>query len=751
MGVIDPNAMYKAGFSSEARVTTQQDAKRQKRADYWGVIAKEAYNVLGTAAIGQMKANYKQYQTMSNASESQMASVLMEIKKFPKDNEALVQDLADLKEKHRAATKTAAVGFGKKRSKAKAAAAGYLQQLKDFDAWLNIVAENRLKAQGMAYINAGTAQATDEQGAMSPQTSGAAEGNTLELATGNMNQRLRWNSETGQGEVEVGGEWREDAASGKQKYSDKAETGTYEEYVAENQEINIKLKERQLASKPEQSEAVMGSRAQVDLAGNPIETPYEESETGKYAKESLSLTPNPPMSREEWTKLNQENRGLVGTIPYSQLRFAREEDKTMGNNIMLLDTEFTKMALKKDSLDWEYISETQNGKKQFEGTVNSYTNSQFKDFFFGGFSYDYANSRMGETAPAYIFMKAEDEKRGNLNDDESFKEGFGPGTKDWEGRLLTLKGQSFVKGSLYRQQVIDQQWDIRKEKYEANQKAYRDANPEDPIWKQKGYANENAYLKTLDANDPDSEETLKYGGFGYNPTETNGDPKAGISGYEGIKYPQKIARRKALLNFETIPGAHYEYRFELDDKKKEKVWKAYSKTDDSFVRNMKGAEVARIEGLQGTQDSSYSVFNVKKAAAKKKEKEDKVADVTDGAYVGLINADGISNRAAAAALNDHFPDMKGRYEFRERGGYYNPQEYYPNNLDPSKRGNKKRQTMTTSKGDEIWLYDSETGKPVMKDGKPTIVNIGESADKSQLKYINEFLSDYITDPLNNNN
>ena len=59
--------------------------------------------------------------------------------------------------------------------------------------------------------------------------------------------------------------------------------------------------------------------------------------------------------------------------------------------------------------------------------------------------------------------------------------------------------------------------------------------------------------------------------------------------------------------------------------------------------------------------------------------------------------------------------------------------------------------MTTSKGDEIWLYDSETGKPVMKDGKPTIVNIGESADKSQLKYINEFLSDYITDPLNNNN
>lgn len=744
MGVIDPNAMYEAGFSSDARVTTRQDAK----ADYWDGVAKEAYNVLGTAAIGQMKANYKQYQTMSNASESQMASVLMEIKKFPKNNLKLVQDLDDLKAKHAAATKTAAVGFGKKRSKAKAAAAGYLQQLKDFDSWLNIVAENRLKAQGMAYINAGTTQATDEQGAMSPQTSGAAENNTLELATGGVHQRLRWNSETGQGEVEVGGEWREDKVSGKQKYSDKAETGTYEEYVARMTEGTDEGYDRYVR-RTKKSNAKIKKNAKDKLSGSPEN--IQSSDDWKAEKRKQLSAMGGPASKEEWRKSNQENRGLVSTIAYSQLKFAREEDKIMGNNIMLLDTEFTKMALKKDSLDWEYISETQNGKKQFEGTVNSYTNSQFKDFFFGGFSYDYANSRMGETAPAYIFMKAEDEERGNLNKDGSFKEGFGPGTKDWEGRLLTLKGQSFVKGSLYRRQVIDQQWEKRKEKYEANQKAYKDANPEDPQWKQEGYGNKKLWeLANRDDGD-DSEETLKYGGFGYNPTETNGDPKAGISGYEGIKYPQKIARRKALLNFETIPGAHYEYRFELDDKKKEKVWKAYSKTDGSFVRNMKGAEVARIEGLQGTQDSSYSVFNVKKAAAKKKEKEDKVADVTDGAYVGLINADGISNRAAAAALNDHFPDMKGRYEFRERGGYYNPQEYYPNNLDPSKRGNKKRLTMTTSKGDEIWLYDSETGKPVMKDGKPIIVNIGESADKSQLKYINEFLSDYITDPLNNNN
>ena len=703
-GGIDPNAMYKAGFSSDARVTTRQDAK----AGYWDGVAKEAYNVLGTAAIGQIKANYKQYQTMSNASESQMASVLMEIKKFPKNNEDLVQDLNDLKEKHRAATKTAAVGFGKKRSKAKAAAAGYLQQLKDFDAWLNIVAENRLKAQGMAYINAGTAQATDEQGAMSLATDPFTENNGNSLADGSMHQRLRWNSETGQGEVQVGGEWREDKVSGKKKYSDKAETGTYEEYVAENQEINLKLKGRQLASKPEQSEAVMGSRAQVDLAGNPIETPYEESETGKYAKESLSLTPNPPMSREEWTKLNQENRGLVGTIPYSQMRFPKEEDKIMGNNIVSLDAELAKMALKKDSLDWEYISETQNGKKQFAGTVNSYTNSQFKDFFFGGFSYDYANSRMGDTAPAYIFMKAEDEQRGNLNEDGSFKEGFGPGTKDWEGRLLTLKGQSFVKGSLYRQQVIDQQWDIRKEKYEANQKAYKDANPEDPQWKQEGYANKGAWLKTLSGDDDDSEETLKYGGFGYT-SRTNGDPDGGLEGFGNVKYSDKVARRSSLLNFETVRGEHYQYRFEMDDKTKEKVWKAYSKKDGSFVRNMKdGAEVAGIEGLKGTQDTSDSVFNIERVIQNKKDKTNRTASMPGGVTQELLSEGNLDE-----IIKSFDEGIESKWTFL-------------NSLDSDMVPRK----------DRIILQNKKTGKE-------TTIKLGPNATAGDAEKMNKLLSDYV--------
>ena len=709
-GGINAGAMYQAGFASKAEGNTQQEAIKERKREFWGGVAKEAYNILGTAAVGQIKSNYKQYQKMSNAQESNSANVLLEIKKFPKDNEALVQDLADLKEKHRAATKTATVGFGKKRSKAKAAALMYLQQLKDFDLWLKGVAENRLEAQGMTSVGAGTTQGSAEQGGMSPGAGVMEEGNTVEFALGGIHQRLRWNSETGQGEVQVGGEWLKDEASGKQKYSDKTETGTYEEYVAENQE-------------PQKPEPVIGSRAQVDLAGNPIETPYEKSETSEYAKERLSLTPNPLMSREEWRKHHEESRGLVSRIPYSQMKFAKKEDKIVGNNIILLDAELAKQAMKKGSVDWEYISETQNGKKQFAGTINSYTNAQFKDFFFGGFSFDYANDRMPETAPAYILLKEDPAYADQLNEDGSFKEGFGPGNVDWEGRLLNLKGQSFVKGSLYRQQVIDQQWEKRKEKYEANQKAYRDANPEDPQWKKDGYANKKQFLDAqkdsgnpVDAPEDDIGEDS---GFDQE-SPTGGDSESGIDAVKGVSRADKDARRNSLLNFEGFTGEHYEYRFEMDDETKKNVWKAYSKNDadeDAIGKKMKGSRVATIEGLQGTEDTSPSTFNTN-TVNKNNQKIKNETPSTPG---------GVTQKILSETT---FDSIKGLFDKKGDGGIFDK-----------------------SFGDDYIILNTltERGIPVKdrlifknkKTGKEITVLIGPRATTEDAEMLNRIMSEYI--------
>ena len=103
-----------------------------------------------------------------------------------------------------------------------------------------------------------------------------------------------------------------------------------------------------------------------------------------------------------------------------------------------------------------------------------------------------------------------------------------------------------------------------------------------------------------------SSKTDKYGGFAYT-SDTGGDSTADISAFTNVSYSDKVARRKSLLNLETIPGAHYDYKY---DENTEGGWAAYDGT--KFVRNMNGADVARIEGLMSMSDKSFSVFNQEK-------------------------------------------------------------------------------------------------------------------------------------------
>ena len=98
-------------------------------------------------------------------------------------------------------------------------------------------------------------------------------------------------------------------------------------------------------------------------------------------------------------------------------------------------------------------------------------------------------------------------------------------------------------------------------------------------------------------------KTDKFGGFSQY-SDTGGDPDANVNSFQSIPYSDKVTRRKSLLNLETVPGAHYTYKY---DGNNEGGWQAFDGTE--FVRNMDGAEVARIEGLMSASDSSFSVFN----------------------------------------------------------------------------------------------------------------------------------------------
>jgi hypothetical protein len=493
---IDANAMYRAGFGSKSTGKNVRVDEQNARLD---AITKTAFNVLGQAAIGQIKQNYKGLQEYRNASDSQTALLNLKVDKMPassaeyaiEESQSLKGSVVELKSLYDAAARKASFGIGKKRSQGRQDMARYMKQLIDMNAVLEIHKTKREKAQSMTSVAAGGER---QEGAknMSAGSDVVKVGNSTDLALGGIGARLRWNIETGEMEVQVGGDWQEDE-NGLRTYKDKAETGTYEEYVAENQEMNLKLKQKQLASQPEKPEPVMGSRAQVDIAGNPIETPYEESETGKYAKESLSLTPNPPMSREDWTKQKQEERGAVSTILYKNMKFAVEADGKMAGTIRSIGSDILKMSYKKGAIPWERVSEKYYG--ELQAKIGEYTDDEFKDYFFGGDTFDHSTGRMTESAPAYQLLYEEDEKYGLVKDGKwKDSEKHGPGTEDWEGRLLLLKGQSFVKGSFYRKEATDRIFKNLKNKYTENVKAYKTDN-EIPMWKQEGYANKGAYLE----------------------------------------------------------------------------------------------------------------------------------------------------------------------------------------------------------------------------------------------------------------
>ena len=123
------------------------------------------------------------------------------------------------------------------------------------------------------------------------------------------------------------------------------------------------------------------------------------------------------------------------------------------------------------------------------------------------------------------------------------------------------------------------------------------------------------YFKEDESKAEKGAKTDKFGGFSQY-SDTGGDPDADVNSFQSIPYSDKITRRKSLLNLETVPGAHYTYKYDGNDNG---GWQAFDGT--KFVRNMNGADIARIEGLMSANDSSFSDFNVGKVKSDLDEKE----------------------------------------------------------------------------------------------------------------------------------
>jgi hypothetical protein len=459
---IDANAMYRAGFSSKS---TGRDVARDERNERLNAITKTAFNILGQAAIGQIKQNYRGLQEYRNASDSQTALLNLQVDKMPalngdyavSENESLKGSILELKSLYDAAARKASFGIGKGRNKGRQDMARYMKQLSDMNAVLEIYKTSREKSKAMLGVLSGVTNSDEGVKTISSGSNAYETDNTTQQATGALGARLRWNIETGEMEVQVGGEWGKDD-QGRNVYVDKAETGTYEEYVAENQEMKNKLFEKFKAEN-------VNSDGMVTKVQS-----YEDWE--KSQGEDIQ-----PGSREDWTKQNQENRGAVSTILYKNMKFAVESDGMMADTMRGIKSDILKASYRANAVPWERVAEKYYG--ELQAKIGDYNDDQFKDYYFGGDTFDHSSGRMSESAPAYQRLLAEDESNGTYKDGKFAKE-YGPGSPDWEGRLLALKGQSFVKGSFYRREATDKIFKNFEKQYTDNVAAYKADNPADP-------------------------------------------------------------------------------------------------------------------------------------------------------------------------------------------------------------------------------------------------------------------------------
>tara|TARA_R100000995_G_scaffold58726_1_gene29511 strand:+ start:413 stop:2224 length:1812 start_codon:yes stop_codon:yes gene_type:complete len=244
-------------------------------------------------------------------------------------------------------------------------------------------------------------------------------------------------------------------------------------------------------------------------------------------------------------------------------------------------------------------------------------------------------------------------------------------------------------------------------------------------------------------------ETGKYGGFLYGRNETSGDPNhpdpSKRAGYQNIGYLKQMQNRNILINFDPndpstsrIPGLHYDYNYDKD-----KGWQAFN--DGEFVKNVKGSEIARIEGLLSANDikqgNSYAMFNVSKVLKDQETKaeEERVAPTVPGTVgLGDIEVKGKTANAQYQEVRDNLFNIFND-QFRE--------EF---DILPI--------TTTTGFGGSVFGTGSTTStvrnkiKIRSKDGSfEKIYDVGENATRDIADQITQDFNGYIVpDPLNPN-
>ncbi len=450
---IDPNAMYRAGL---ARGTTGRNPQVERRVARQENLINLAYTVVGAVANEAVKDGFENIQKFRDLKESQTAAMNLTAEKIPQKNATLSASITRINNEVRAFDRKIRRTLSpKKRAQLKAERAAKFKEMTNLNAELTTYKSHVPNSQGKMSVATGLSVENNQEGRArySPAASGEAIKNVGEQATLELGENLFYDHDDCKClRVYRGGKW-----------VDKGD-GT-REYVSLDTSENEDLKKKYKL--------------------------YEKS----AKKASLSLDPSkggeivPIQSYEEWVKT--QNQKTMRTPKYSELKFAREEVKTMTNDDLAVSKDFRKLGYTGNTLDFEGMKEETYSK------IDDYTSAAFEDYFFGGPGYNYSTRTSSTESLAYKMLLSR-----NAGTDFS----GGPGVDDgidtnnfippgspangrseeriaaddllWQGAMTTLKAQDMSSGTRYRKFAQEKMWEKYKGLAEGSQARWKADNPQ---------------------------------------------------------------------------------------------------------------------------------------------------------------------------------------------------------------------------------------------------------------------------------
>ncbi len=449
---IDPNAMYRAGL---ARGTTGRNPQVERRVTRQENLINLAYTVVGSVANEAVKDGFESIQKFKDLKESQTAAMNLTAKKIPEGNvkgpngltlkESIVRINNETRDLNRQIRRTLSP---KKRALLKAKRTAKQEEMNYLNSQLTIQQSHVPNSQGMAGVAAGMSADNNQEGRVrySPAAYGEQLKNVGEQANLDLGRLMWYDHDEKVLKVTRGGKWVDD------------------KYVSLGIEENKELKKEYKAYKKDfesKQKDINNDAGFIDTSSEGQVQPFEE-----------------------WAK-TQSNKTLRNP-KYSELKFARKEDRTMTNDDRTVSSGFRKLGYTSNTLDFEGMKvETYN-------KIDDYTNPAFEDYFFGGPGYNYSTRTSSTESLAYKMLLSRnadtDFTKGPGEDDGKDGNNFiPPGTEGistpesdriWQGAMTTLKAQDMSPGTDYRKFAQEKMWGKYKGVLDAAQLRWKEDNPQ---------------------------------------------------------------------------------------------------------------------------------------------------------------------------------------------------------------------------------------------------------------------------------